>query len=215
MRIGLLAGVGVAALASASLADAVDVGFSRITSNANENVEGQFNLRIETVVGDTSVVDFTFTNNVGIASSISEIYIDNGSPTGEVLDSGSIFAQSGTNFVWNSATPPDLPGGNSLGDPFDVTPGLLGDAQGNPSNGIDAFGEFLTVRISFQAGKAFADILDGLLDGSLRVGLHVRAIGSEEESDSFVNDPPLIVPMPTTAALASLGLLGMGVRRRR
>lgn len=215
MRLEFVAGMGVALLASVSLADSVDVGFTRISSNADENVEAQFNLRIETVVGDTSVVDFTFTNDVGIASSISEIYIDNGSPTGEVLDSGSIFAQSGTDFEWGTANPGDLPGGNGLGDPFDVTPGLLGDAQGNPSKGIDAFGELLTIRIAFQGGKSFADILDGLMDGSLRVGLHVRSIGADEESDGFINEPPLIVPMPTTAALASLGLLGMGVRRRR
>ena len=202
-------------VATPALADSVDVPFTRITNNASENVASQLGLTIQEVDGDDSVVDFVLTNAVGIQSAISEIYVDNGQPTGEDLESGSIFEQIGTDFLWGEAEPPDLPGGETLDDPFDVTFSLLGDAQGNPSRGIDTNADRLTVRFVYKFGTSFSDLVDALNDEALRVGLHVRSIGDEEESDGFVSGPPTVIPLPTSAGLASLALAGLGVRRRR
>ncbi len=59
--------------AGAAHAASVDVSFTRITSNASVNVESQFVATATTVAGDSSVIDFIIRNNVGVASSISEI----------------------------------------------------------------------------------------------------------------------------------------------
>jgi len=76
----------------------IDVGFQRITNNNVENVAGQLGLQImdsadalsafgETI--DDDQILMIFTNNVGITSSISEIYIDDGTifARSEVLNS--------------------------------------------------------------------------------------------------------------------------------
>ncbi len=210
----VIAAIAVAVSAPA-LADSVDVPFTRITNNASENVASQLGLTIQEVDGDDSVVDFVLTNAVGIQSSISEIYVDNGLPTGEDLETGSIFEQIGTEFIWGSASPPDLPGGETLDDPFDVTFSLLGDAQGNPSKGIDTNTDRLTIRFVYQVGTTFSDLVDALNNGALRVGLHVRSIGDAGESDGFVSGPPTAVPLPSAAGLASIALAGLGLRRRR
>ena len=72
-------------------ANYADYGFYRVTANNPENVADQFNVRVwddsqaNAEFGFTgpnqincNEVLFTFTNNVGIASSISEIYFDDG-----------------------------------------------------------------------------------------------------------------------------------------
>ena len=82
MKIRLLV-VGIAALAgsaASALGATVNFGFTRITANASQNVASQFNVAVSDVAGQPTQVKFKFTNAVGIASSISEIYYDDRNP---------------------------------------------------------------------------------------------------------------------------------------
>lgn len=209
--------IAIAALAFSShaLASSVDISYTRITSNSSVNVESQFLTTMSTVIGDSSVIDFIFSNNVGIASSISEIYFDNGTAS-SLFDSGAITEQIGTSFLFGSANPGDLPGGNALSEPFNVTLSFLADAQGNPSNGVSTSSDLLRIRLTLLSGITFGDVQAALGSGDLRLGFHVRSIGSDGNSDAFVGDPPSIVPLPTPALLGAGGLLAcLSPRRRR
>lgn len=168
--------------------------FERITNNNVENVASQFSVDVLdqssalSVFGvniDADEVLFAFYNNVGIASSISEIYFDDGTLLGltSVLNSLGGF----TDFS-QGASPPDLPGGETIDPPFEVTAGFLADAQGNPSNGIDTSSDILGIVIELLPGLGLGDVESAIDDGTLRIGLHVRSIGVAGDSDSFVND---------------------------
>jgi len=137
-------------------------------------------------------------------------------------------------FTAGSASPPDLPGGNSLTPKFNTHAGFLADSNSpTSSNGIGA-GEQLGLVFDLQSGKTYADTLAALdagltpsniwnPDGStisgksgIRIGIHVQntPIGG---SDSFINGPSSgvtvleTVPEPSTMALALSGLVGMGI----
>lgn len=45
-------------------------------------------------------------------------------------------------------------------------------------------------------GVTYDNVITDLANGDLRIGLHVQGIGSEGQSDSFVNGPPGTPPEP-------------------
>ncbi len=63
-------------------------------------------------------------------------------------------------------------------------------------------------------GKNYSDTLAMLNDGSLRIGLHVQAIGAPGGSDSYVNNP-IHAPAPGAILLGSLGTALVGFLRSR
>lgn len=199
----------VPAVASAS------IGFQRITSNNAENVASQLAAEVRDQAMASSdfginilanEVLFTFTNSVGIPSSISEIYFDDGT----LLAQSSIINSIGgsTSFTGPGANPSDLPSGNNVSPPFSATVGFSADAVGNPSLGVDTSSDIVGLVFQLQAGKSFADVLSSISDGSLRIGLHVRAIGEAGGSDSFVNTGGPSGGIPEPSSLFVWGLLG-------
>jgi hypothetical protein len=224
---------GVLLLSSAQVfASPISLGFTRITSNSSQDVANQ--LRVEVFnqadalsllsqsIGANDVL-FTFKNNVGIASNIAEIYFDDAN---FLLSQYTPFLQlGGTTDFGTTLNPSNLPAGNTLVTPFVASSGFGADVNpGNPNKGINASDDLLGIRISLQAGVSFLDLGYGLQDEALRIGLHVRSIGAQGTSDSFLSDGDTAgggglgspVPLPAAAWMFLTGLVGfLGLQRRR
>lgn len=203
-------------------AQAAILDFYCITGNsAGDCAIGEAQLAVEvtdygTTMGGTNQVLFTFTNSGSAASTISEIYFDDGTLLGlaALIDRDNT-GHANVDFS-QGANPPDLPGGDSISPVFDVTAGFLADADNPaPTWGVSP-GQWLGIVFDLQAGGTYADVLDELSDGRLRIGMHVIAFASGG-SESFVNNP-YVVPVPAAVWLLGSGLLGLvavGRRRKR
>jgi len=210
-------GTGLAVSAATGAGAEVISNWLNITNNGNSNVGSQLSVEV-TAVGTDKVL-FKFMNNVGIASSITDIYFDDGTmpvlatPMGLVGSTGVSFSQN--------ATPPNLPGANGAVPPFNTTIGLSADS--NPpvsANGINAASEWLELTLNLVSGKSFADVIADLNSGDLRIGMHIQSIGTTRGSDSYVNGRPSFgPPIPAPAAIAVFGValagLGLALRRRQ
>jgi len=202
--LALVAVLSVSFSGSPCLADMY--GFDQITANGNTDVSSQLTVTV-TDAGSDQVL-FTFNNNGPIASSIADVYFDDGT----LLDLASITNGPGVTFN-TPATPADLPGGNLATPPFVTTDQFSADSD-TPImiKGVNP-GEWLGITFDLQNGKTFADTIAALADGSLRIGLHLQAIDAVEGlggSESFV-----AVPVPGALLLGLLGLAAAGLKLRR
>jgi len=199
-------------------AGAVTVDFVRVSNNAVEDLSSQLSLTVYDATEANSTfgltlslneVLFAYRNAVGIASSISEIYIDDGTVVSFLSVHNSLggFTDFGGGVA---ASPANLPGGGTLTPPFVATNAFSSDAQGHPSKGVDTAADIFGVSYGTTGG--LAGIQAALDDGTLRVGLHIRSIGADEESDAYVNHK---VPEPGNLFLTGMGLLLVGVFARR
>lgn len=198
--------------------------FNQITTNGSTGVGAQLQMDVTNSGGNAL---FTFSNNIGIASSITDIYFDYGntnyftSISNNVL--GSAGDSTGVNFS-DGASPANLPAGNTVGFSAD-----FGADSNSPtlSNGVNAAGEWVAFLGTLSQGSSFSQVLAAIDSGALRVGLHVQGIevisqhGFDErfeietESESFVNGTPNAVPLPAAAWLFGSALLGfVGFKRR-
>lgn len=176
---------------------------------------------------------FTFYNTAVLASSLTDIYIDDG----ELLNGvDSFISTSGVSFSV-PASPPDLPGGNTVFPKFETSSGLSADSD-NPvfANGINASVEYLGILFNLQGGKTFADVINAIDSGfnpatyfndgqgghdgwyvpTLRVGIHVQGIDDgpwgPDESDTFILTP---VPPSVIIGVLGLGVSVLGIRLRK
>jgi len=198
---------------SSSQAVAISVNFENITSNNVEDLSGQLSVEVtESVSGAL----FTFYNNIGIASSITDIYFDLGSTS--LFTSINVNSVSGAGVSFSDgASPGNLPSGNTIG--FVANFAADSDAPGGvPHNGVNYSSESVTFLGTFNVGT-FTNLLDSLALNDFRIGLHVQSIGGGG-SDSYVSVPtsiPAAVPVPAAAWLfgsALFGLFAVGRRKK-
>jgi len=200
-------------LASASVANAVTINFGCITGSiAGDCAIGEVQLSVEMTAAGSNQVLFTFMNIGSEASSIADVYFEDGTLLGiaslDNSDPGVAFSQG--------ATPGDLPGKNNASPPFVATSGFTADSDAPVQpNGVNP-GEELGVLFNLKTGQTFADAvaalgIDPALEGSLRIGIHVQGFATGG-SESFVSN----VPVPAAVWLFGSGLLGLvGVARRK
>jgi len=209
---------------------AILLNFSNITgNNATNAATGESQLFVDLTSVDPTHISFRFFNNGPLASSIADVYFDDGTLLGisSLIDADDgVGGDAGVDFSIG-ASPPNLPGGNGLAIPFVTTAGFLADSDAPAQpNGVNP-NEELFVIFELLAGKTFADTVAALsadpsdpnLD-SLRIGIHVQGFANGG-SESFINvppnggPPPQKIPEPGIIFLLGAGLLGVCLSRRR
>lgn len=211
---------GLSVLAGASLFSAMPshaatlpLAFSCITNNSAANCAAgatQLSVDVTDLGVGANQVKFIFNNLGSAASSITDVYFDDGTLLGiaSLLDSGSGVAFS------TLASPGNLPGGNNADPDFETTAGFSADSDpAVQPNGVNAnANEWLAVIFNLQSGGTYADVVNELATGELRVGMHVQGF-SGGGSESFVN--MAAVPLPGAVLLLGSALAGLGLFRRR
>lgn len=216
--LGLVAALLVTVQATSARASLI---FSPITTNSPVLPSGQVYADLfDATSAGVPKAKFVFNNNVGTASAVTDIFVDNAgavlksllSVTGMDSDPG-----NDVNFVSGNSNPPVLPGFNNASPPFSATTALGAEAShsggGDIDNSLNDAGDSVELVYDLTAGKTYADVLTALTNGSLRFGLHIQAIAGGT-SDSYVNLP---VPEPSILILlgmSSLGLLACGRKRK-
>ena len=211
LRIAAVVAVACLVAAYPSQASAsIELGFYGITNNIPADVaiaEAQMSVEVSEVSGNASQVLFTFRNTGTEASSITDIYFDDGALLGIAsIDNGDGVAVSFS----QDANPGDLPGG---GKDFNTTAGFSADSDpAVQPNGVNP-GESVGILFNLIDGQSYDDVLSNLSNEDLRIGIHVQGF-ADDGSESLVNND--VVPEPSTILIWSiLGGLGFAVTRWR
>lgn len=212
-RLTLATTATVLSLSFEALADTFT--FENITHNSIVDAtigESQLFVDVTAAPGDPTQAVFTFRNVGPLASSICDIYFDDG----PLLGIASVANGAGVDFE-EIASPPNLPGGNTLSPPFETTKGF--SAQSTPPtqpNGVNP-GESVVITFDLKNNATFDDVLAAIQDGTVRIGIHVQGF-ADGDSESFVNGTDDVrhrVPEPGSAVAGLFGLAVLLRRRRR
>jgi len=189
--------------------------FVNITNNDPANAAiGEAQLFVELFNPGPGQIHFAFTNTGPQASSITDVYFDDGTLLGiaSIINSPSLVEFS------QLASPPDLPGANNAIPPFQTTLGFSADSDPPVQPlGVNP-GEYLGIIFDLQSGGVFDDIVNDLATGALRIGIHVQGF-SNGGSESFINngivDGNGKIPAPGALILGGIGVGCINWLRRR
>ena len=210
---------GAVSLALCASAQATTFSFVHISAQGGQSPNSAFanqtatQLFMDVTDEGAGKVRFTFRNEGPLASVINAIYFDDRTPA--IMSLASVINGPGTSYSFG-ASPGDLPGGNSMTVPFNVSAGLLADADNPAPHKGAGPGEWVAIVANLVAGISYADVIDDINSGRLRMGMHVIS-QVDGDSDAFVTgggDTP-VIPLPAGAGLALAGLAPLAFRRRR
>jgi hypothetical protein len=229
-------------IASSSAAQAETLSFNGISNNKMADIAtGEAQLFVDVIDYGNNQVLFNFRNTGPNASSITDVYFEDGALLGiaALIDKDDNGGHSGVDFS-QGASPGNLPSANSASPPFQATAGFTADSDSPVQPyGVNP-GEVLGVVFNLKNNFDYADVLSQLREPpspgddshhSLRIGIKVQGFAGGG-SETFVNEAPpgpppppgggggggSIVPEPSSIALlgfGAFGLFGYGWRRRR
>ena len=214
----------VVLMTMATVSHATTLSFEKITNNNNVDLTGQLSVDVNAI--GTTDVEFTFYNNVGLDSSLTDIYFDLGSNpifSGISInnDSDSLAITDDVYFK-DGAKTPVLPGAN--GNPLNFTSEYDAGAK-NVKKGLDQGGEWVTFLATLgtdaTSGNTFtyADLMAGLFDNTYRIGVKIQSIGDACVVEDCSNDSSTYmvsaVPVPAAGILFASALFGLAAIGRR
>jgi hypothetical protein len=171
------------------------------TARANGAI-GEAQLFVDVVPYGTDQVLFTFRNTGPETCSLTDVYYDDGALLGiaDLIDADDgTGGDEGVDFS-QYADPEELPAGSQLWPPFVTTEGFSADSDPPAThNGVEP-NESLGIIFDLQFGLGYADVLDSLTWGTLRIGLKVQSFATGN-SESFVNGD--VVPVDRTLTTSS------------
>ncbi len=193
---------------------ALQYGFTNITNNRASNAAvGRNQLKVELFdVGWGNQARFEFTNTGASLGSATDIYFHDSS---NLLTGLSwIQNQTGVNYV-AGANPSTLTGGTAAGF---VTDTALNTQSTSTSYGVNP-GEKVSITLYIAAGKTFGDLVTAITTQTVRMGVYMTGF-AYAGTESFVNTPTNIAPVPVTPepssmALGGLACVGLLLRRRK
>jgi hypothetical protein len=205
--------------------DLATLRFRGVTTNSPESQAiGERQLFVTVQAITQSQLSFKFTaagpnNNLTDAIVISEIYFQDLSERVDHTQAGMSWDYvPGQQVAFHyGAKPSELSSANNANPAF-VTSFATEANKPEPEWGVSP-NEQLKVFVNMRPGKLVEDVLIDLKLNRFRIGLHNKAYANGQ-SESYVNlGPDILVPIPTpepgTIALLGLGILGLGLRRRR
>ena len=171
---------------------------------------------------DANQVQFTFRNidpdpdGNDIKPSIAGIYFDDGALLGLARVINDDDPDHQVDFS-QGANPGELPRAEELEPPFETLADFLADSDPPTYHNGVGEGEWVTIVFDLQPDMGFADVIDFMSNGGLRIGIHVQAFDDDNSETATSNTAP--VPTPSAAALGGLGfavLSAVGwVKKRR